>query len=142
MSKWRDFLPQVVNSINHHQEKTYRSQIKLLEDFFTRPTETLPQTHPKLFKFQINQKVSIDATPQQRKKLGFKYSLNRGMGEIFCLTKEKIVCMCSTIKGKLQNEVDGIIQARKLLTKNNKILPVYSVFIPSLNQVNPLPSPH
>jgi hypothetical protein len=77
-TQWRNYLARVIDTINFHQEKTYRSSIRLLEEFFTRPTVTLPQTPAQLYRFQINQKVRLDASPRERRRLGFKYTLNRG----------------------------------------------------------------
>ena len=73
-------MPQVVNTINHHQEKTFKSLNQLLVSFFTAPQDIVPQSSPRFYKYNINEKVGIVMTPGQRKQLGFKYTLNRGKG--------------------------------------------------------------
>lgn len=68
-----------MNTINFHQQKEYKSVNRMLEDYFTRPsTVNVPQTAAHLYKHKINDTVVINATPAQRKKLNFKYSLNPG----------------------------------------------------------------
>lgn len=68
----------VVNNINYFTEQTYKSNQDMLTTYFTRPTTVLPQSYNTLYKFAINDKVYIDATPQQRRHIGFKYTLNKG----------------------------------------------------------------
>lgn len=78
MTKWRDYLPKVVNIINFHHETVYKSNDQMLKAYFTSPKTVIPQTIKKMYKFKLNQKVRIDTWPSQRKNLSFKYSLNRG----------------------------------------------------------------
>lgn len=79
LTKWRDYLDRVVDSINHHNERTFKSMNQLLVSYFTQPTHHMLQTPNKYYKYNINDKVFLEATPSQRKSLSFKYSLNRGM---------------------------------------------------------------
>ena len=83
LSKWRDYLPRVIDTINYHHEKTFKSINTLLTEYFTLPNVTLPQTQDSLYKFKLGDSVLIDALPSQRKHLGFKYSLNQGKKNIF-----------------------------------------------------------
>lgn len=78
LSKWRNYMPKVIDTINYHHEKTFKSINNLLTEYFTLPTVTLPQTQDSLYKFKLGDSVLIDALPSQRKHLGFKYSLNQG----------------------------------------------------------------
>lgn len=78
LSKWRDYLPKIVNVLNMHNEKVYKSNDQMLNAYFTKPVTVIPQTVKKMYKFNINQKVRIDAWPSQRRNLSFKYSLNKG----------------------------------------------------------------
>lgn len=61
-----------------HNEKIYKSNDQMLHAYFTKPVTIIPQTLKKMYKFNINQKVRIDAWPSQRRNLSFKYSLNKG----------------------------------------------------------------
>ncbi len=71
-------MPHVINTINHHQEKTFKSFHQLLISYFTAPKIVLPQNSSHMYKFNIKDKVSIELSPTQRKQFGFKYTLNRG----------------------------------------------------------------
>lgn len=132
LTQWRQHLDRVVNTINHHHEKKFRSINQLLTDYFTRPTVVnLPQKQNHLYRYKINDQVVIDAPPHQRRALNFKYSLNVGK-----LTPPPFF---STINnspaGKLQRQLRGIVKKRQLLTKNQIMFPVYTVFIPQMDQV-------
>lgn len=61
-----------------HNEKSFKSMNQLFVNYFTRPTHVVPQKLSKLYKFNVNDKVRIDATPNQRRNLSFKYSLDFG----------------------------------------------------------------
>jgi len=78
LKQWKNVLPHVVNIINYHQEKKFKSKNQMLTAYFTSNTEMIPQSNKRFYKFDINDKVKIEMTPVQRKQLGFKYSLNRG----------------------------------------------------------------
>ena len=80
-TRWRTYLESVLNVINMHQEKTFKSHNQMLVSYFTKPTVVIPQTSPKTFKYKIGDKVTMDALPNQRRDLAFKYSLNRGSKE-------------------------------------------------------------
>lgn len=77
-TKWRNCLDTVVNVINFHNEQSYRTVNQMLNKYFTLPTVNIPQSSSKMYAFNINDKVVIDALPRQRKDLSFKYTLNRG----------------------------------------------------------------
>ena len=77
LTQWRNYLEQVLQIINQNK-KQYKSVMQMLADFFTKETVNLPQTSDQIYKFNIGDKVSIDAFPNQRRNLGFKYSLNMG----------------------------------------------------------------
>jgi hypothetical protein len=79
LNQWKNYLNQVITTINMHNERKYKSFNQLLTDYFTRSTVLLPQDHNTFYKFNVNDTVAIDVTPSQRKMLGFKYSLNRGI---------------------------------------------------------------
>jgi hypothetical protein len=83
LTQWRNHLEQVLQIINQNK-KQYKSVMQMLADFFTKDTVNLPQTSDRFYKFNIGDKVSIDAFPNQRRNLGFKHSLN--MGEFFSPT--------------------------------------------------------
>lgn len=79
-------MPRVVDTINYHSEKSFRSVNNLLVNYFTQTLPVVPQKVDKFYKFNVDDKVRIDLIPSQRKSLGFKYSLNVGMSEnIFAL---------------------------------------------------------
>jgi hypothetical protein len=76
---WKQYLPQVLNSINNHNTRgQYKSSIDMLKAFNTSPTTFIPQTNDNLYRFKIGDAVIINALPKTRKQLNFKYSLNRG----------------------------------------------------------------
>lgn len=79
---WREALPYAVNVINNHQQvKPYRGINAILYQFFTQTKNepiNLPQSHPRFFKFNIDQNVLIDLTKKQRKDLKYKFSLMPG----------------------------------------------------------------
>lgn len=77
MVKWRDFIPDVVNSINQNKKPLPKSRLKLLTDFFTRQSIHLPSID-HFFKFDINEEVLVDLSTRERKDLGFKWSLHPG----------------------------------------------------------------
>lgn len=78
MRLWRNSLDRVVNTINFHHEKTFKSLRSVVLSYFTQPAPVLPQNQPQFYKFKIGETVRIDASPRERKSLNFKYSLNRG----------------------------------------------------------------
>lgn len=49
-----------------------------LISYFSQERTVLPQSNSKFYKYKPKDQVVIDATPTQRKHLGFKWSLNRG----------------------------------------------------------------
>jgi hypothetical protein len=77
LTKWRNNLENVVNIINQNKPQ-YKSVMQMLTAFFTQNPTILPQSLPKLYKFNIDDSVRINAFPAQRRNLGFKYSLNIG----------------------------------------------------------------
>lgn len=77
-TKWRDYLDVVVNTINNHNKKIFKSLQNQLLAYFTQEQQIIPQLNSKMFKFNVNDIVGLDASSRQRKELGFKYSLNRG----------------------------------------------------------------
>ena len=78
LNKWKNYLDRVVTLINIHHETKYKTTTQMLKAYFTQPTISMPQKHASMYRFNINDKVFIDATPAQRKSLSFKYSLNYG----------------------------------------------------------------
>ena len=79
LTKWRDFLPTVVQNINAHNEQKYKSVTAMLNAYFTQPKMShMPQSYERMYKFKVNDRVGLHATPAQRKSFSFKYSLNRG----------------------------------------------------------------
>jgi len=77
LAKWRDFVPEVVNSINQFKKPLPKSRIKLLTDFFTRKTVHLPNID-NFYKFNLNEEVLVDLSTLKRKELNFKWSLHPG----------------------------------------------------------------
>jgi hypothetical protein len=132
LTQWRNHLEQVLQIINQNK-KQYKSVMQMLADFFTKETVNLPQTSDQIYKFNIGDKVSIDAFPNQRRNLGFKYSLN--MGKFFYPTPLTLLVTCSLWIGKLQRNVTAIVKSRRAVTRQNIIIPIYTVVIPSLDQV-------
>jgi len=132
LTQWRNHLEQVLQIINQNK-KQYKSVMQMLADFFTKETVNLPQTSDQIYKFNIGDKVSIDAFPNQRRNLGFKYSLN--MGKFFYPTPLALLVTCSLWIGKLQRNVTAIVKSRRAVTRQNIIIPIYTVVIPSLDQV-------
>lgn len=51
----------------------------LLVSHFTTPVPLVPQNQTTLYAYNIGDTVTIDATPTQRRSLGFKYTLNLGL---------------------------------------------------------------
>lgn len=76
-TQWRNYLEKVLTIINQNK-KQYKSIMQMLTAYFTKETVVLPQTLPHYYKFNVNDTVRIDASPAQRRNLGFKYSLNIG----------------------------------------------------------------
>jgi hypothetical protein len=105
-TRWKSYLDQVVNTINFHSEKTFKSLQNQLLAYFTEEKKIIPQSQESMYKFSLNDIVNIDVLPRNRKELGFKYSLN---------------------SGKINKNLKGIIKQRKLLTKNNILIPMYVV---------------
>lgn len=136
LTKWRDNLDTIVNIINQNKPQ-YKSVMQMLKAFFTEsPTTVLPQSLNHLYKFNVGDSVRINASPTQRRDLGFKYSLNIGKvitnPKIFLLYY-KLILLCV---GKLQKNMKAVINSRRLITKNKTIIPIYTVLIPTLNQVD------
>jgi hypothetical protein len=83
LTKWRNYLDNVVNVINRNK-KEYKSVLQLLTAFFTPTVDNkdntayLPRSVSSFYKFNINDTVRINVMPAQRKNLSFKYSLNIG----------------------------------------------------------------
>jgi len=75
---WRSYLDNVVDSINRHGEKSYKSMNELFKSYFTQPSVNIPQDLSKFYKFQVQDKVYIDVPPPGRRDLSFKYTLNQG----------------------------------------------------------------
>ena len=71
-------MARVVNTLNYHDEKTFKSMRALLLSYFTQPVHVLPQSQPQFYKFNIGETVRMDVLPNERKSLAFKYSLNPG----------------------------------------------------------------
>lgn len=76
--QWKNNLNEVLNTINYHSEKKFKSMHQLMLSYFTRNVVFLPQ-QDIFFKFKINDSVRIELSPTARKNLSFKYSLNKGM---------------------------------------------------------------
>jgi len=74
--KWRQYLPQVLNSIN--LKRGINRLSRQILDYFTRKIVLIPQNLPNFYKFTVGQKVYIDISPVQRKDLSFNYSLAGG----------------------------------------------------------------
>lgn len=77
LNSWRQVFDKAVNSINYGKQD-YRSNIALLKEYFTRPAVVIPQNMSSKYKYEVGQTVMLDLSPEQRKKLSFKYSLNPG----------------------------------------------------------------
>jgi len=78
LARWRDFVPEVVNSINRFNKKTLpKSRIKLLTEFFTRKTVHLPNLE-QFFKFNLDEEVLVDLSTLKRKEMNYKWSLHPG----------------------------------------------------------------
>jgi len=75
---WRSYIDNVVDSINRHGEKSYKSMNELFKSYFTQPHVNIPQDLSKFYKFQVQDKVYIDVPPPGRRDLSFKYTLNQG----------------------------------------------------------------
>ena len=76
LSAWKTYLPTVVDSINFTRPSE-RNSLDILIQYFTSPTVTIPHMK-KCFKFDINERVLIDLTPNLRRNLSYKYSLYFG----------------------------------------------------------------
>ena len=77
LTKWRNNLETVVNIINQKKPQ-YKSVDQMLTAFFTQNPTLIPQSMTQFYKFNIGDIVRINAFPNQRRNLGFKYSLNIG----------------------------------------------------------------
>ena len=77
LTKWRNNLETVVNIINQNKPQ-YKSVDQMLTAFFTQNPTLIPQSMTQFYKFNIGDIVHINAFPNQRRNLGFKYSLNIG----------------------------------------------------------------
>ena len=126
LTQWRNHLEQVLQIINQNK-KQYKSVMQMLADFFTKETVNLPQTSDQIYKFNIGDKVSIDAFPNQRRNLGFKYSLN--MGKFFTPHPTYPLVTCSLWIGKLQRNVTAIVKSRRAVTRQNIIIPIYCTLL-------------
>ncbi len=76
LSKWKDHIQQVVNSINFTKSMP-RDQLNYLTNFFCRKTVLLPPME-KFFKFKIGDQVIANLSNTERRSMGFKYSLHPG----------------------------------------------------------------
>lgn len=85
LNSWRNVFDSVLNTINYNK-RTDKSQLATLTRYFTRLSPVVPQ-HLNVYKYDLQQHVLIDLSPEQRKKLGFKYSLNPGTVYLFIATK-------------------------------------------------------
>jgi hypothetical protein len=77
-TKWKEYLDTVVNTINNHNKKDFRSLQNQLFTYFTQTHPVIPQKHFSFYKFNINDIVGLNVLAKQRKDFGFKYTLNRG----------------------------------------------------------------
>ena len=151
LTKWRHYLDNVVNVINRNK-KEYKSILQMLTAFFTPNNDNnkndtvahLPHSEASFYKFNIDDTVKINVMPAQRKNLGFKYSLNIGKLAIFLNLDSTLLTpnvfspfpiIYCFILGKLQHKNNAIIKARHVVSKNNIIIPIYTVYIPALDQV-------
>lgn len=112
---WRDYLSEVILSINLHSSKNDHSTIQQLVNFFTRNTVFLPQALGNVYKFQKNDNVIVNVPPMVRKSLKFKFSLNFGKMDIYK-------------KGK-------IIGRNLYVTKNGLIVPFYKILFKDTNEI-------
>jgi hypothetical protein len=154
LTKWRNYLDNVVNTINRNK-KEYKSVLQMLTAFFTpnaAPGKSeddtavhLPQSLSSYYKFNINDTVRINVLPAQRKNMGFKYSLNIGKFPPLPFRVYILSFLVSYCLGKLQHKNNAVVKARHVVSKNRIIIPIYTVYIPALNQVSiavfSLPSP-
>jgi hypothetical protein len=135
LTKWKEYLDTVVNSINNHNKKNFRSLQNQLFTYFTQTHPVIPQTHSSFYKFNINDVVGLNVFAKQRKEMGFKYSLNRGKCmkvsiRNFFLNMKKI-----NVSGKLQNNLKAVVKKRKLIVKNDRIIPIYIIEEPNTGKV-------
>jgi hypothetical protein len=133
-TKWKENLDTVVNSINNHNKTNFRSLQNQLFTYFTQTHPVIPQTHSSFYKFNINDVVGLNVFAKQRKELGFKYSLNRGK----CIKSYCRKCFKYkkiNVLGKLQNNLKAVVKKRKLIVKNDRIIPIYIIEEPNTGKV-------
>jgi hypothetical protein len=65
-----------VNAINLKKPVLPKSKIQSMIQFFTRKNVHIPELN--FFKFKVNKKVLMDLGTQERKSLGYKWSLFPG----------------------------------------------------------------
>jgi len=131
LHKWRDYLSQVVSTINMHQKHSFKSINNMMIEYFTRKLPTLPQNQTKFYKFNLGETVGINVTPAQRRSFSFKYSLHFGK---YTKTFYYNTILNKFCAGKLQ-KITGLVKKRQLLVKNNVMFPHYTVHIPALDKV-------
>jgi hypothetical protein len=78
LTRWKEHLPTVLNTINNHNKKTYRSLQNQLLSYFTQQYPSIPQSHSALYKFKVNDIVGFNAFAKERRQIGFKYTFNLG----------------------------------------------------------------
>lgn len=75
--QWKNVINEVVTTINAKQ-KTISTTEQLKQYFLRDTTHHVPQKYETLFRFKKGDKVITDLSREERKRLGFKYSLFYG----------------------------------------------------------------
>lgn len=78
LTRWKNYFETTIQTINRHQEKTYRSINQLLQAYVTATTSVVPQNIDHLYRYKVGDKIALNVSPNQRRQLGFKWSLNQG----------------------------------------------------------------
>jgi hypothetical protein len=78
LTRWKEYLPTIINTINNYNKKTYRSLQNQLLSYFTQQYPSIPQSHSSLYKFKVNDIVGFNAFAKERRQIGFKYTFNLG----------------------------------------------------------------
>ena len=78
MTRWRDYIQDVQNSINRFKKPMEKSRLLNLIKFFTRANIHLPNL-PQFFNFSVNENVRVDLSTRIRKQMTYKWSLYPGV---------------------------------------------------------------
>lgn len=79
LKDWKNSINHIVATINNSRVREPEKSINaMLYNYFTEPTVVLPQNNDRLFRFNVNDKVVVNLSPQKRRDLNFKWTLNKG----------------------------------------------------------------